>query len=108
MQLLFKRLNQQKMLMEYHLQDKKIEVSFNDEILFDSDIITKEAMWKGKYRSTDNTENRKRKRKILPKNEETSGRKAHTNTRKFNRNNRQFLDWRTRPRRHRVSATRGL
>ena len=36
-------------------------------------------MWKGKYRSTDDTKNGKRKGKLLVKNEEISGRKAHTN-----------------------------
>ena len=41
---------------------------------------TKETTWKGKYQRTDNTKNRKRKGKLLPKNEEISGRKANTNT----------------------------
>ena len=43
-------------------------------------------MWKGKYWSTVNTKNRKRKGKLLPKNEEISWRKAYTNTQKFNWN----------------------
>jgi hypothetical protein len=41
--------------------------------------------WNGKYRSTNNTKNRKRKGKLLPKNE-VSGQKAHTNIWKLNRN----------------------
>jgi hypothetical protein len=36
--------------------------------------------WKGKYRSTDNTKNGKRKGKLLMKNEEISDGKANTNT----------------------------
>ena len=43
-------------------------------------------MWKGKYQNTDNTKNRKRKGKLLPKNEEISGQKSHTNTRKLDLN----------------------
>ena len=39
--------------------------------------------WKGNYQSTDNTKNRKRNMKLLPKNEVISGRKAHTTTRKL-------------------------
>ena len=38
------------------------------------------GMWKGKYQSMDNTKNRKIKRKLLPKSEENSRRKAHTKT----------------------------
>ena len=34
-------------------------------------------MWKEKYQNTDTTENRKRKRNFLPKNEEISTQKAH-------------------------------
>ena len=41
-------------------------------------------MWKGKYQRTDNTKNRKRKGKLLPKNEEISAQKGHTNTCKIN------------------------
>ena len=41
-------------------------------------------MWKGKYQSTDNTKNLKRKGKLLAKNEEISEGKAHTNTWKLN------------------------
>ena len=37
-------------------------------------------MWKGKYRSTDNTKNGKRKGKLLLQNEETTGGKAHMET----------------------------
>ena len=37
-----------------------------------------------KYWSMDNTKNRKRKGKLLPKNEEISGWKVHTNTQKLN------------------------
>ena len=40
----------------------------------------KYTTWKGKYRSTDNTKNEKRKRKLLPKKEEISGGKARTRT----------------------------
>ena len=40
--------------------------------------------WKEKYQSTDNTENGKRKGKLLPKNEGISGGKAHTNIWKLN------------------------
>jgi hypothetical protein len=43
-------------------------------------------MWKGKYQSTDNTKNWKRKRISYLKNEEISRRKAYTNTRKLNWN----------------------
>ena len=48
--------------------------------------------WKGKYQSTDNTNNSKRKGKLLQKNEEISGRKAHTNTWKLNWNVLRITD----------------
>ena len=38
--------------------------------------------WNGKYQSMDNTKNMKRKRNLLPKNNEISKQKAHTNTQK--------------------------
>ena len=47
-------------------------------------FYNKETTWKGKYQSTDNTKIMKRKGKLLPKNEEISKQKAHTNTRKLN------------------------
>ena len=40
--------------------------------------------WKEKYRSMDDTKNGERKGKLLPKNREISGGKAHTNTWKLN------------------------
>ena len=43
-------------------------------------------MWKGKYRSIDNTKYGKGKGKLLQRNEEFSGGKAHTNTWKLIRN----------------------
>ena len=48
-----------------------------------SPSTNKETMWKGKYESKDNTKNGKRKGKLLPKNEEISWGRAHTNTRKL-------------------------
>ena len=39
--------------------------------------------WKGKYRSTNNEKQRKGEGKLLPKIEEISGGKTHTNTRKL-------------------------
>ena len=44
------------------------------------------SKWKGNCQSTDNTKNRKRKKKLLLKNKEISGRKPYTNTRKINWN----------------------
>ena len=52
----------------------------------------KENTLKEKYQSMDNTKNRERKRKLLPKNEEISGRKAHTNTQKLNWNVSMITD----------------
>ena len=42
--------------------------------------------WKGKYRSTDNTKNRKRRWKLLPKNGDISRWKAHSNKQNLNWN----------------------
>ena len=40
-------------------------------------------MWKGKYRSTEHAKIEKRKGKFLPKNDQISEGKAHTNTQKL-------------------------
>ena len=53
---------------------------------FPLEILILEPMWKGNYQSTDNTKYGKGKTKLLPKIEETSGEKAHTNTRKLTQN----------------------
>ena len=50
-------------------------------ILFLTNFI---ILWKGKYLSMDKTKNGKRKEKLLPRNREISGGKAHTNTWKLN------------------------
>ena len=46
------------------MQEKEVRVIFL--------LYLYNTMWKGKYQSTDNTKSRKRKRILLPKNEEIS------------------------------------
>ena len=55
-------------------------------------IHDKETKWKGKYRSMDDTKNWNMKGELLLKNEEISGRKAHTNTGKLNWNILTIID----------------